>query len=241
MGIIKKAAYGIVGIILVVVLVLGYFGFVPLLSGLMGANTPRDLGVTYTQEDVDSANGKLGVSYVALPSGTPDSGSLIMEGFHNVGTGLTESELTGLFNDHAEQWGNYPMSEIQIRFNPEGDIEMSGRIETGHIRGFADSKGYDEETRSQVRPYLNLVRSKPAVYLRGDLDVINGVVTADLQEVQIGRISISAGQLSLVEDALEAYTQLVIEAPNLEISYFKSGNGGCDVQALVPSRVSFAP
>jgi hypothetical protein len=47
--------------------------------------------------------------------------------------------------------------------------------------------------------------------------------------------------LALIKDALEAYTQHVIEAPNLEINYFKSGIGGCDVQAVGPSRVSFAP
>ncbi|MBT7915308.1 hypothetical protein HN588_15525, partial [Candidatus Bathyarchaeota archaeon] len=152
-----------------------------------------------------------------------------------------DNELTALFNDHADNWGNYPMSDIQVRFNPEGDIELSGVIETGHLKGFADSKGYDEETRREVRPYLNFVMTKPAVYLKGDLDVINGVVTADLQQVQIGRLSISSGQLDLIEDALEYYTQHVVDAPNVEISYFNSGNGGCDVQAIVPSRVSFAP
>ncbi|MBT3285682.1 hypothetical protein HN807_00105 [Candidatus Bathyarchaeota archaeon] len=241
MSIVKKAAYGIVGILLIIVLVLGYLGFVPILSGLMGANSPRDLGISYTQEDIDSANGKLGVTYVALPPSTPDANSVIMEGFHPINVVLGDNELTALFNDHADNWGNYPMSDIQVRFNPEGDIELSGVIETGHLKGFADSKGYDEETRREVRPYLNFVMTKPAVYLKGDLDVINGVVTADLQQVQIGRLSISSGQLDLIEDALEYYTQHVVDAPNVEISYFNSGNGGCDVQAIVPSRVSFAP
>ena len=141
MSIVKKAAYGIVGILLIIVLVLGYLGFVPILSGLMGANSPRDLGISYTQEDIDSANGKLGVTYVALPPSTPDANSVIMEGFHPINVVLGDNELTALFNDHADNWGNYPMSDIQVRFNPEGDIELSGVIETGHLKGFADSKG----------------------------------------------------------------------------------------------------
>ncbi|MGB9842731.1 MAG: hypothetical protein ACPLN1_00060 [Caldisericia bacterium] len=40
--------------ILIIVLILGYFGFVPFVSDLMGTNKPKNLGVTFTEKDFES-------------------------------------------------------------------------------------------------------------------------------------------------------------------------------------------
>jgi len=49
MNLVKILAVGFIGIIVVAVLVLGYFGFVPGVSDLMGTNKPRNLGVSYSE------------------------------------------------------------------------------------------------------------------------------------------------------------------------------------------------
>lgn len=239
MGFVKKAVIGIAAIFAIIILVIGYYGFIPGLSGLMGANTPRDLGITYTQDNVERANGKLGVTYAELPPNTPDSGSLVMENYGRISVGFSDTELTALFNDHADNWGNYLMDDIQVRFNPDGTTELSGKIKTGRLRGFAESKGYDVTVLD--RPELNYIKSEPSLYIKGDLTIIDGVVSADVEQVQIGRLDLPADQVELVEEFLVYYTQKVADPPNLLINYFDTRNGECDVQAAIPKKVSFAP
>jgi hypothetical protein len=46
----------VVGIlVLIPILVLGFLGFMPIVSDIMGTNRPRDLGVKYTDADYLSA------------------------------------------------------------------------------------------------------------------------------------------------------------------------------------------
>lgn len=56
----KFVGFLILILIIVVILLLGYLGFVPGVSAIFGSNKPRDLGITHTQADLDSAQTKLG-------------------------------------------------------------------------------------------------------------------------------------------------------------------------------------
>lgn len=241
MSLMKKLMFGGLGVVLVIVLVLGYFGFIPVLSGLMGANSPRDLGVTYTQEDIDSVNAKLGVTYTELPPGTPDAQSLIMSDFRPTSGTFTDNELTALFNEHSDQWGNYPMSDIQVKIGDDGGIEMSGVIEMDRLKGFADSKGYDEATRSEIRPYLRYLPAKTAIYVKGNLNVANGVVSSDVESLKIGRLTVGSGQLSQLAFALESYIAQVIGSPRLVLRNVAFQDGQCTLEGDIPKQVAFSP
>jgi len=241
MSLTKKIMYGSLGIVLVIVLVLGYFGFIPVLSNLMGANKPKDLGVTYTQEDIDSVNGRLGVTYTELPPGTPDAQSLIMSDYRPTSGEFTDRELTALFNEHSELWGNYPMSDIQVKIGDDGGVEMSGVIEIGRLKGFADSKGYDEESRRAVRPYLRLITTKLVIYVKGDLNIVNGVVSSEVETFKIGRLSIGGGQLSQLDYALETYIRNIIGSPRLVIRNASFDNGQVAMEGVIPKQVAFSP
>jgi flagellar basal body-associated protein FliL len=48
-------------LVLTPVLVLGYLGFIPIVSDIMGANKPKDLGVRVTEQDFISTSQKLGI------------------------------------------------------------------------------------------------------------------------------------------------------------------------------------
>lgn len=241
MGLLKKTMYGALGIVLVIVLILGYFGFIPILSNLMGANNPKDLGITYTQEDIDSVNEKLGVTYTELPPDTPDAESLIMSDYRPTSGSFTDNELTALFNEHSELWGNYPMSDIQVKISDDGGVELSGVIEIGRLKGFADSKGYDEETRREIRPYLRYITTKPAIYIKGNLSIVDGVVSSDVESFQIGRLTIGSGQLSQLDYALEAYASHIIGPPRLVIRNVSFQNGQSTVEGDIPKQVAFSP
>ena len=241
MSLIKKIMFSSLGIVLVIVLVLGYFGFIPVISNLMGANNPQDLGVTYTQEDIDSVNSKLGVTYTELPPGTPDAQSLIMSDYRPTSGSFTDNELTALFNQHSEQWGNYPMSNIQVKISDDGGVEMSGVIEMGRLKGFADSKGYDEETRREIRPYLRYITSNPAIYVKGNFNIVNGGVSSQVEAFKVGRLTIGSGQLLELNYVLEDYITEIIGSPRLVIRNVSFQNGQSTIEGDIPKQVAFSP
>jgi hypothetical protein len=54
---------GVVAIVVISVIVLGYLGFVPGVSNIFGSNKPEKLGTTFTQQDYQSAITKSGVQF----------------------------------------------------------------------------------------------------------------------------------------------------------------------------------
>jgi len=68
MDFIKKFAVGLIVIIIVIVLGLGYLGFVPRVSKMLGSDKPRDLGIRYTEADLNSIISKNGVQRIVLES-----------------------------------------------------------------------------------------------------------------------------------------------------------------------------
>ena len=58
--VLRNILIGVGSFVLLVVLVLGYLGFMPGVSALFGSSTPKDLGVTYTAQDFASAHAKMG-------------------------------------------------------------------------------------------------------------------------------------------------------------------------------------
>lgn len=55
---------GILIIILIPILVVGFFGFMPGVSSLLGTNKPKNLGVTYTAADYASYQQKTGAQFL---------------------------------------------------------------------------------------------------------------------------------------------------------------------------------
>ena len=70
----KKALIIIVSILVVIVLVAGYFGFVPGISQAMGANKAKDLGIKFTQEDLDKARQIANIDLQDLSEGNTSLG-----------------------------------------------------------------------------------------------------------------------------------------------------------------------
>src|SRR5450756_747130 len=68
----------LVVLVAVVVLGLGYLGFIPVVAGVFGSDKPRDLGVKATAADLQSANGNTGVKLTELPPSSSPQGSCLL-------------------------------------------------------------------------------------------------------------------------------------------------------------------
>jgi hypothetical protein len=240
MGFVKRLAIGLFVSVLLATLVLGYLGFIPVLSDLMGSNTPRDLGVSATAISGSSINSKIGVTFTTLPSSNVGRASVVETGSQQKSLQLTSEEVTALVNDHASKWKYYPIEKVQVRINQDNSIELSGVLRVDRWSGYADAIMIPESTRALVRPYLGYVPTNPSIYIKGTLDV-RGYPIIQISELQIGKVSIPADQANNYAGVLESFTSYVSDLYQLNISQLYSQGGSLVVVAILPTNVALSP
>lgn len=185
----KKGWIVFISIIVVIVLVLGWFGLIPGLSTLFGANKPKDLGVKYSEVDFNRAHAASGVSYETI-SDTPVSSSISFSGSHEANLSLNSAEMTALMNDRP--WKYWPIKDVQLRINPDGTAEMSGVFNEKKLEGYAAAIG----TPQAVIDRLNLLPAEAAFYLKGTAALSNNQVSKfDITSAKMNRISIPTSLL----------------------------------------------
>ena len=225
----KIILWSIIIIVLLAVLILGYFGFVPGLSTLFGSNSPRDLGIPHTEEDLMSGQQKLGQTFVA-PSANPYN-QVRSAAASPVDAKLSQEEYAA----HVERV--HPISDVQIRF--EGStFEMSGRIDKDRISTFVRTLGITEtevtekEIIDAVNKYLPV---NPVFYIAGSGETKNNAVSFDLSKAEMGRLPVDT---SLASDALEGYIELIIDQiPALSADSVTVQNGEMLYQGTAPENL----
>lgn len=171
--------------VLVVVLALGYLGFIPGLSNLMGTNKPRDLGIKYTEADRTSARGKSQVVYETLPPDTPPEKSHQTSGSRPIKTEFSSAEMTALMNNRP--WKYWPYGNVQVKFNADGSGEISGVLIKDRVPAYTAAIGIPKEA---VNLAMKLLPNKPVFYVKGKAALVdNKVFLFEPQTFQLGRIS----------------------------------------------------
>lgn len=241
MGLLSKIILSLVIVIGIGVLVVGYFGFVPGLSELMGANKPLDLGVVYTSSDLANANSKLGVSIKPLPPTEDGYNSLSRSGEKHVTASFTSAELSALFNDHSQKWKYYPIKDIQVKIANDGTVELSGVLLVNRFGGLADALEIPEGARSQVRPYLSYISSDPSIYIKGSLSVANGVVQSNVEAVQVGKLSVPVDQIQSFQSVFKDFIQDRADGRVIHINSASFSGGRVNIDVIIPEEVGLTP
>jgi hypothetical protein len=228
-------------LILAIVLVAGYFGLVPGVSSMMGADKPVNLGTKYTAKDYTSVIAKSGVQYQGdLTTTWVDKSQLSFGPPVAMSNDFSASEVTARMNMHPKP-GGYPVENWQVRFNQDGTTEVSGVFRWDQLGVYAQSKGYSAEEAEQVMEfidkYIKLPKQMP-FYVKGKGGITNGVLDFSLQSVKIGRIPIPLDSLKEAESSIVDYFyERVGGVPGLEINNAQVLNGKLHVDGMAPSTV----
>ncbi len=216
--------------ILVPILILGYLGFVPLVSDIMGATTPVDLGVKVTEKDYASASAKLGRERETLPASKTPEESLKFTGSHKVDTEFTQEEATVTMQTRKYRY-NPIGNDFQVRFNDDGTVEASGTLKLSNFRKYGKATGVSDEQADEIMGKAGLIKVNPAFYVKGTGYVANNRVYLDVKEAKLGRLSLPSDALEsnyvkrFVEDRIENIPGLDVESLKVEDGKLKfNGN-----------------
>ncbi|MFA6512185.1 MAG: hypothetical protein WCV86_03625 [Patescibacteria group bacterium] len=165
---------GVVIVVLIVLVAVSGLYSIPLLSDLFGAGNPKDLGVTYTEQDVASAEKKLLFNLKGTSEGYSLFSNMEYEGSKDVDQTLTSSELTAFANTYIPDNDLFSNMQLKVR---DGGMEVS----------------------LHVTPYINA-----PVYIAGDIAKASEKgIALDLTALKVGLLPIPGNILQQVEDFAE--------------------------------------
>lgn len=169
--------------------ILGYTGLIPGLSKFFGSDQPRNLGIKYTPQDLDSAQNKLKQTVTEAASSTENFNTL---------TGIpVETVLTSEeYSAHVELL--HPLSAVQIKLSGS-NFEMSGRIDKARIPQYVRTWGLTNASDTEI---LNIadkyLPGNPVFYLSGSGSVKNDDMTINLTKAELGRLPVPTDQAEKV-------------------------------------------
>lgn len=183
--------------------------------GIYSMTRPRDLKVSYTEEDINKAKEKMGIQ---IKEGEIQEDLKLNEyGVQfgepkNVNTKLSSAEITGLVNSYT--WKYFPLSKVQIKFNGDKG-ELSSNVHIDRIIPFVKAQGFtNTEIQTALEKYNLDKISITTLYISGRLDVKNNVVNLDLSDIKIAGISLPSKYKQQGETALEeAFTSIFSNYP----------------------------
>lgn len=237
---IKGVVVTIIVLAVIIVLGLGYLGFIPVVSSVFGSNKPRDLGVTYTAADLSSARAKAGRQVTELAANLPPGQSLTFSGQKAVDVSLTQAEFNAFIND---KWEYYPVTDVQVKIGQDGVAEVSGILRVDRFHGLAETLQVPQAVRDRVKDYLKYVPANLPFYLKGTAAIDNGQITTfNFPEVQISKVSIPQSALTEnKQNAIDATYWFMSRIPGFSAKTFNLNGGKVNFNGNMPATKAYSP
>lgn len=225
-------------LVVIALVALSYLGFVPVLSSIFGANQPRDLGVTWTPDDLASARAKTGVTLVTLSVGaTP---GISYEGSRPVMQQFTSAEITALLT--SANWRDNPLKDAQVKIGADGTIEGSAVLLLDKLPGYAEATGIDSGTVRKLIDQVDWLQGNPAVYFRATASVADDKLTGQVLEVQLGKFSVPQGLVDKYEDDARRFLEERFDRiPGLRADSVRFADGQMTFSGTLPAVERTAP
>jgi hypothetical protein len=218
-------------ILLGVLIVLGYFGFIPGISDLMGSGKPRDLGVRPSVDNLNASLDKLKV--LPIPPKKPGE-KRVNYGQVKVNTTLTSEEITSMI-----QYGNYqtwPISDFQAKINPDGTGEASGMLLIDRIPTYASYGGISTTTMQKVMDTLRISSNVP-FYIKGTGSISNNKVQLTPSELEIGRLPVPSSLIQKYNGNAVSFVETGINRMSpVSIKSLTAENGKIKFDGTIPAK-----
>lgn len=222
-------------IVIIPVLTLGYLGLVPGISDAFGTNKPKNLGVQFSQQDLTSGNQKTQVEISSLPESTSVGKSLVYEGQHQAELTLTSQEITAMANN--SKWKHNPLSQIQVRVNPDGSAEASGYIDFNTAKSYALSFGVSSDDIDKVLEKFPIPQTKFPFYIKGTGNVNNDQIELDISNLKLANIPVPTNIVDqYLQPALSFVEDKYLSNDSVNIQTLENKNGQAYFKGTLPNK-----
>jgi len=219
-----------ISIVVLIILVLGFFGLFPGVSNILGANKPKDLGISYSQADLDAGRTLTGVT---LQDQTAEK-SLGFEGTKSISGEYSSQVITAMID--SAKYKYYPISNAQVRINPDGTVETSGVINISKVGQWSLDLGADEGLVSKAKSYIGIVSPSPSFYLKGTMSITNNQINLSITDAKVSRFTAPKAIIDQYQGQLADFVeQRMANVSGLQVRSAKFENGKMILDANYPA------
>ncbi len=232
----KKILIVLALLVAILVLIGGYYGFVPGVSALFGSNKARDLGVAASPEALASFTQKTGLT---ISDSVEATQSIAFAGTKAINTSFTAEEITSFAQSAG--WKDFPLDSFQTRYNDDGSIDISGILVPARIEAYMRAHGFDP---SPAKPYLEKIAAlgiNPPVHAVFESSITNDQLTITPKSFELGRYSFSPKDLADNQPLIENTAETLLDAiPGLGIKSLDTQGGKLTVRGTIPASITYA-
>ncbi|MBU1117749.1 hypothetical protein KKD37_02175 [Patescibacteria group bacterium] len=195
---------------------------------------PRDLGVKFTPADYQTADEKFGVEIGTIESAASVKDSLVYSGKKDINLALNSSQITAYAA--AETWKYSPISDLQIKINPDGTGEVSGRLNVENVLSYVSLVTPIDEVQKAINKFK--IPATPIFYTKGTVSVTDNKVNFSLQSFEVAHIPVPQNYVSENTGALNNFvTDRLNSIPDLYIRSLTLDNAQANIDATIPEKV----
>lgn len=226
----------VVALVLVAVIVLAYFGFIPGLSKFFMKQ--KDLGVTYDAELVNTVYADMGFVNGLANLSTPTSSDLVYTGAKELKRDFSSQEISSMLSSWYGHYAYVPFRNVQVRIAEDGTVEFSAMLDVERSVGLARILGYTDDQIDAAKKYVKFVEGELPVYGKGTGSATNNEVTINATTLQVGNITVPSNYVeefsSGIEDVIEKYADRM---PGLEAKSLSFDNSTMSFDGTIPESV----
>lgn len=201
---------------LLLIIGLGYLGFVPYLSNFIGPK-PKDLGIRFNEKAYQEAYKKSGIKHKTIAKKTNPKDSLVLIGSHPIRDSFTSEEITALAQ--KRQWVYWPFAQIQVRFNKDGSAETSGIIKMNKLFNYLATLGISISDTKKLIDKFKISKVEFPFYIKINGTVTNNKVMINISRLELGRIYLPVNYLTQYTPTVNWFLEknLLANRPGYEI------------------------
>jgi hypothetical protein len=223
------------------ILLLGYLGFIPVLSSVMGSDKPRDLGIKYTQQQYSDYITKANEQISLISGNVSPENSITYSGKVDLKQSFTPEEISARLD--YSKWEYMPATNTQLRINPDGSVEFSGEVLSDRINGFVAREGAGQYSAADVNKgleYIKLLGKNFPVYVKFRASITNNQLTEIAEKIEVGRFSIPLKTVN-ADSVISSVSQTIMgRVPGFYAKSVTFTNRKMNFEGTVPEKVTVA-
>jgi hypothetical protein len=155
-------------------------------------------------------------------------------------TDMTSEEITAVFTLWQEKDKNFPLRDVQVKFNNDGTAEATGYLKIGNAINLAKNLGYSESDIEKGKKYIKYVSGDLPFYVAGTGNMINNTISLNPSNFQIGKVTvpeaITTSATALVEDMIK---RRINQIGGADIKEASIKSGAFHLQGTIPESIQY--
>ncbi len=203
----------------------------PDITGMLGLNKARDLGVRYTYEDLRAGREITQVEFEDLSENSETS--IQFSGQKDISGEFSSEMITAMINGATYKY--YPLTNTQVKIYPGGLIETSGNIDISKLVKWATDLNADPEVTSQIDRYIGGIAANPSFFLKGTMSVTDNSIDLNVQQAQISVLQVDKATIDQYQGQVADFVEeRIANVPGMDVRSADFSSGKLLLNASYP-------